>query len=58
MAGECDEVKAVSVLIVLKTDRHAIKLLRKPTPGVSAKTPGGHQTLQLEFNSAFRSKDE
>jgi hypothetical protein len=43
MAGERNEVKAVSVLIVLKTDRHAIKLQRKSTPGVSSKTPGGHQ---------------
>jgi hypothetical protein len=44
-------------LIVLKTDRHAIKLLRKPTPGVSAKTPGGHQKL-WNFNSVVSSKGE
>jgi hypothetical protein len=57
MAGERNEVKAVSVLIVLKTDRHALKLLRKSTPGVSLNTPGGHQKL-LNFNSVFCSKGE
>jgi hypothetical protein len=51
IAGKGDKVKAIGMLLMLKPDRHSLKILLKWNPGVSQpftqnpseKTPGGRQ---------------